>query len=129
VILITGVLFYCKSCIRVEVVAKYRFSVPSYSDPQLNIFKCFFEVNNRSVQRAFVFIKNEKERHGNGSGGSRRADITGSRKRRINMAEQRGTGIDEESKGGEVLRRRRQERQLYNEIVVKACVLKYIKDP
>jgi len=45
------------------------------------------------------------------------------------MAEQRGTGSDEESKGGEVLRRRRQERQLYNEIVVKACVLKYIKDP
>jgi len=30
---------------------------------------------------------------------------------------------------GEVLRRRRQERQLYNEIVVKVCVLKYIKDP
>jgi hypothetical protein len=30
---------------------------------------------------------------------------------------------------GEVLRRRRQERQLYGDIVVKACVLKYIKDP
>ena len=56
-ILIIGVLFYCKSCIRVEVVAKYRFSVPSYSDPQLSIFKCFFEVYNRSVERAFVFKK------------------------------------------------------------------------
>ena len=29
----------------------------------------------------------------------------------------------------EVLRRRRQERQMYGDIVVKVCVLKYIKDP
>jgi hypothetical protein len=50
------------------------------------------------------------------------------RKKNKNSADSRRKGREKEAKG-EVLRRSRQKRQLYDEMVVKGCLLKHIKDP
>jgi hypothetical protein len=50
------------------------------------------------------------------------------RKKNKNSADSRRKAREKEAKG-EALRRRRQERQLYDEMVVKGCLLKQIKDP
>jgi len=49
-------------------------------------------------------------------------------KKTKNSADSRRKGREKEAKG-EVLRRSRQKRQLYDEMVVKGCLLKHIKDP
>jgi hypothetical protein len=50
------------------------------------------------------------------------------KKKNKNSADSRRKAREKEAKG-EALRRRRQERQLYDEMVVKGCLLKQIKDP
>jgi hypothetical protein len=50
------------------------------------------------------------------------------KKNKKNSPESSRKGREEEPKG-EALRRRRQERQLYDDMVVKACLLEHIKDP
>jgi len=89
----------------------------------------FLAAYTTSVQRAFLFKINKKRKdmkkqvHDLGGPVSPAA-----RKKTKNSADSRRKGREKEAKG-EVLRRSRQKRQLYDEMVVKGCLLKHIKDP
>jgi len=62
VILISSVLFSCKSWISVGVIAKYSLSVRLRFTPQTSLVKRFFAVYNKRVQRAFFFKTTKKRK-------------------------------------------------------------------
>jgi hypothetical protein len=62
VILISSVLFSCRSWISVGVIAKYSLSVRLRFTPQTSLVKRFFAVYNRRVQRAFFFKTTKKRK-------------------------------------------------------------------
>jgi len=85
-------------------------------------------VYNRRVQKALFFKNTKKESDEKASPRSRRPSVAGCQKKQktVPSPEEKEKKKD---RRGEALRRRMQERRMYDEMVVKAGVLKHIKDP
>jgi len=130
VILISSVLFSCRSWISVGVIAKYSLSVRLRFTPQTSLVKRFFAVYNRRVQRAFFFKTTKKRKVvkkqvddpvGPGSPAARK-------KKQKSVPSPEDQEKKKKDRKGEAPRRMLQERRQYDKMVTKAYLARHIKD-
>jgi len=100
-------------------------------NPQTSLVKCFFAVYYIRVQRAFFFKKTKKkETYEKASRRSWRSRVAGCQKnKKTKTLPSPEEKVEKKKQKEEAVLRRRQERQLYDEMVVKAGLLEHIKDP
>jgi len=128
-IAIFSVLLSSTSCIYVKVIAEYTFQVNYVSTLSLVYSSDFSRFISEALMERSFSKKTKKESYEKASRRSWRPRVAGCQKKKNkNSADSRRKAREKEAKG-EALRRRRQERQLYDEMVVKGCLLKQIKDP
>jgi hypothetical protein len=127
-IAIFSVLLSSTSCIYVKVIAEYTFQVNYVSTLSLVYSSDFSRFISEALMERSFSKKTKKESYEKASRRSWRPRVAGCQKKNKNSADSRRKGREKEAKG-EVLRRSRQKRQLYDEMVVKGCLLKHIKDP